>query len=307
MTKLRAAISGFFGSLSEAFGSAEGTAREVLILKMTVLVFLIRGFGGEYAPILDTILAVLGIVMILSERSILSVRLWWTVLAVMVLTILDQWYVIDNHKYLLTYWVLACTFAVWGGSPSETLRWNGRMLVGLAFTFALFWKFAGGELVNGSFFHASYLLDERFRGLGMMVGGMSRSDFLTDGALLKVLQDFPGAEVSVTLISSSMMQWWSLFSSWWVLLIEGLIASSFLLTAVKPLHERRDLFLLIFIGTTYFVAPVDVFAMTLAVLGLAQCDPHRRGYRAAYVIAFALLPIARLVPSAYSLVEIILG
>lgn len=294
-------------AFAAAFGSTEGTVRELLLLRMTVLVFLVRGFGGEFAPILDTLLVVLGLVMILNERAILDVRYWWAVLGVMTLVIIDQWYVIDNHKYLLTYWVFACMFAVWSGAPNELLRWNGRVLVGLAFAFALFWKLAGGEIVNGGFFHATYLLDERFRGLGMLVGGMHRADFLTNGALLKVLQDFPGAEVSVTLISSSALKWWSLFSSWWVLLIESAIAVSFLVPAIKFLDERRDLFLLIFIGTTYLVAPVDVFAMTLAVLGLAQCDPHRTGYRAAYFAAFVLLPFARLVPGIYSVAEMLIG
>lgn len=287
------------------FDAAVGTAPELLVLRMTVLIVLLRGYGGDYAQFFDVILTAIGLLMLISERALLSARAWWALVIVMLLVIVDQWYVIDNHKYLFTYWTMACALAVSSGKPREILGRNGRLLIALVFVFAMFWKLAAGELIDGSFFHATFLTDERFRGLGMLVGDMPRGDFLMNARLLRVLEEYPGAEVSVGLVTTTRLWLFALFSSWWVLVIEALLALTFCLPMVSALDRRRDLVLLLFIGTTYVVAPVDVFAMLLAVMGFAQCAPERIGCRRAYLIAFVLLPFARLVPGFYSLIELL--
>ncbi|MEZ5367312.1 MAG: hypothetical protein R2748_34475 [Bryobacterales bacterium] len=62
-------------------------------------------------------------------------------------------------------------------NPARILAVNGRLLVALVFSFAVFWKIFGGELLNGKFFEFAFLSDPRFELMGRL-GGLS-SDVLS--------------------------------------------------------------------------------------------------------------------------------
>lgn len=95
----------------------------------------------------------------------------------------------------------------------------------------------------------------------------------------------------------------ALVLTWWTILIEAVVAVLFLWPEDRGPSRWRDPALLVFILTTYPVAPVIGFAWVLAAMGTAQST--RRGfpywpaiYVAAYVLVLMSLhfPFSRLVP-----------
>jgi hypothetical protein len=135
----------------------------------------------------------------------------------------------------------------------------------------------------------------------------------------------PNPTTSLTLPDSARLRFLAAVMTWWTLGIETTLAWLFLWPAPKkppvaqasslvppctsedacathqasgdtdfrvPARERwRHALLLLFIYSTYALAPVVAFAWLLIVLGLAQCPQPWRGFRAAYLAAFALVPL----------------
>ena len=66
----------------------------------------------------------------------------------------------------------------------------------------------------------------------------------------------------------------SLVLSYWTILIEGLVAASFLLKMSRWLYQKRDWILIGFVITTYAVIPVLGFGALLMVMGLIQAKSN---------------------------------
>jgi hypothetical protein len=80
----------------------------------------------------------------------------------------------------------------------------------------------------------------------------------------------------------------ALAATWATLALEAAVAIAFL----APLGRRvwlRHWLLLCFCATTYAIAPVVGFGWLLLAMGAAQCAPHARRTRLAYLGVFALL------------------
>ncbi|MCH2115774.1 MAG: hypothetical protein MK171_12800, partial [Pirellulales bacterium] len=101
----------------------------------------------------------------------------------------------------------------------------------------------------------------------------------------------------VTLFSSDRLHTIAKIMSYWVILIEGSIAVTFLAYFNKRLSKWRDALLITFIATTYLVAPVDRFPSILSIMGYAQCETDRKMVRITYVSIFVVMQFTRLVPS----------
>ena len=82
----------------------------------------------------------------------------------------------------------------------------------------------------------------------------------------------------------------------WTLIIEAILAVTFLAPRGTRLAHTRDAFLLLFGWTTYLVATVETFGWTLMILGLAQCEPDRGRTRFLYALTFCLLLVYDYVP-----------
>ncbi len=258
-----------------------------LILFVSALFYLFREVGNP--PLFQTTIAVISLILLLS-KSMLQVGWLWLLMFLCALAMVflerDE---IDNHKFLMTYWLLVLALAAGHDRAESLIRFNGRALVGLVFLFAVIWKILPGEFMDGSFFHLTFLSENRFGAFSMFVGGLDTQAMRVNRMLFQVLYAVPAEDTAVILSSNEKMKTIALLSSYWTILIEGSIAVAFLAITSKRLDGIRDILLLLFVLTTYFLAPVISFGMVLCILGLSQCPQHMPRIKIAYVLAILLL------------------
>ncbi|MGH7803023.1 MAG: hypothetical protein ACREQJ_01640, partial [Candidatus Binatia bacterium] len=104
-------------------------------------------------------------------------ELWIVLAGVLGWMNLGSWYAIDNHKYLLNYWLLALALGLTLSEPRRAIAFNARVLIGLAFLLATIQKIAAPDFLNGDFLGVSMLVDRRFQPLGEWLGGLSPGAF----------------------------------------------------------------------------------------------------------------------------------
>ena len=248
-------------------------------------------YSGEYwylkAPM--AIVCTCGVVF----RQLFRTSTFWLLIAlVLVWGNLLNWYTIDNHKYLMTYWTLALYCCLRLPKPQEALAWNARTLIGLCFAFSVLWKCISGDFLNGGFFHLTILDDNRFHGVATALGGTQLADFRHNSAKLAELVRFDSSLSDVVLREGARVPLIALILTWWTMAIETLIAAAFLVPTTWKLSRYRHVFLILFALTTYWVAPVIGFGWLLLVMGVTQCDASWPKTRALYVVTFFALQIS---------------
>jgi hypothetical protein len=259
-----------------------------LATRLTLMLLVL--YSGDYwylrAPM--AVVCTCGILFSSLHRS---ASYWMLIGLVMVWGNFLNWYTIDNHKYLMTYWTLAVYFCLMLPRPAISLAWNARMLIGLCFAFSVLWKCISGDFLDGSFFHYTLLNDNRFRGVAEVFGATNGGDFHYNKLAVAELVRFDSPISMVTLREGTRIATVAQVLTWWTILIETLIAAAFLLPTRTLLARWRHLLLICFAVTTYVVAPVIGFGWLLMVMGVAQCDPELKKTRALYVITFFALQI----------------
>jgi hypothetical protein len=282
---------GFLEELRIAAGELLTQPRYLLVLRLTTLLLLLY---GSSSITLDVPLRIVCGLMLLSPALLTNQLVWLFICGIVWWVNGFDWLWIDNHKILMSYWCLVCALGISAKDPNNVLSWNGRLLIGLTFLFATGWKILAGEYWNGAFLHYTFLTDPRLEAIAIWVGRLN-PDVLPQNRWLELtLKLIPQASASVTLMSSSLLQLFAWVSSYWTLLIEASVAVAFLVPGVRWLARWRDLLLLLFIATTYFILPVLGFAYILIIMGLAQCPTRQVKIRSAYLSLFALLQFSRL-------------
>lgn len=239
------------------------------------------------------------VILIVAAAGLVDRRLsaraayWFVITGLFVLNHVLLWHVLDNHKWLLTYWCLAIAVSRLQVDVTAALIRNAQWLVGLCFLFATVSKLLSPEYLDGTFFHFTLLTDRRFSGFADIVGGVPPEVTGENISALRELARPYGGQESVDLRDAPRIATLALALSYWTIAVESTIAVVFLL----PLRQRfavvRDIALLLFILSTYPVATVVGFGRTLAILGLAQ-TVNRFGFeRALYLACFLLLPLYR--------------
>ncbi len=231
--------------------------------------------------------------------------LWFSLALLTALRAILDWPLADNHAYLLSYWCLAIGLSLTLKESRHCLALNGRLLIAWVFLFATAWKlFLSPDFMDHRFFRATLILDERFEGFARLAGGLSLDqlhtlrdaiDLHVDGAL------FGGAPPPD---QTKRFLWLAHFTTYWTVLIEGMLAMAFFWPVNKGLSKLRDLLLIGFCATTYAVATVEGFGWLLIAMGVAQCDPARWRIRTGYLVAFALILFYREVPWANILLNL---
>ena len=271
-----------------------------LVAGMTLLLLLLYSEAIWY---LEMGVYALAIVAVLHRPLVRRPSLWFLITGFLAVGHLRAWFAIDNHKYLITYWCLAIGLALLASDPMRTLRTSARWLIGLAFAFAVVAKLLSPDYLSGAFFEGIMLTDARFFGVASFLGGVPLSELQLGNFARQDLLVFGDLSVPVELQSSSRLAVLAQVLTWWTLFIEGVVAVFFLWPEDRGLSRWRDLTLLVFIATTYPVAPVIAFAWVLAAMGAAQST--RRGFPywpALYVVAYVLVllsfhfPFARFLP-----------
>jgi len=261
-----------------------------LVLRLSVLLLMFYA-GSDWR--LDVPLKVLCAVALLA-RPVLRSHWWWLAVSVLLVYInANSWHSIDNHKYLITYWALSIATALaWPSRGTAILAGNARGLIGLCFAFAVLWKLLGGEYLDGSFLHHTFLTDSRVAVPVSLVGGVPLAELAANRRLTGMMAVWPSEGAVASLHTSTLMEYVAWGVSMWTLLIEGSIAVGWTLSWLRR-YAFKDVALIAFIATTYGILPVVGFATVLGVMGctLATVEGRRR-CMAAYLVVLTLAQLA---------------
>jgi len=255
-----------------------------LALRLTLIALLLRpvGVGGLRAALL--VLAVAGLLLPRARRSPL---LWLGLAGLASLRVWRGWPLADNHAYLLVYWCLAIAIALRVSDPARVLAWNGRMLIGLAFGFAVMWKSISPDYLDGRFFRIALVEDPRLEWFTTRVAGVDPDTLEARRAFLAQHVDGPGRAGSAP-PEPARLRALALTLTWATFLLEAAVAAVFL-APLRRLVWLRHALLLAFCATTYVVAPVASFGWLLLAMGVSLCEPDAARTRLAYLGTFALL------------------
>lgn len=257
--------------------------RVAMVIGMTLLLLIISGPREWYARVPLTLMAVAGLLV---PRVTQTAGFWLFCASVMCASNLVNWHSADNHKHLLGYWCLALWLSVGAANPSEVIRQSARWLIGLVFLFAVTWKIRSPDFLSGAFFEHTLLFDPRFSGVAKTLGEMLPRELDSNARLISAMAHESGSEV-VVLASSPRIVFMAKVMAIWTVVIEGALGLSFLLSNVARLSPLRDLLLLVFVVTTYVIAPVLGFGYLLLILGFAQTRPKQLTLRVGYLVMFA--------------------
>lgn len=219
-------------------------------------------------------------------------RVYWSVLVPLVaIGFVPLYHTADNHIFLIIYWLIAIAISLWAVDTRENLAFNAKMLIGLCFAFATFWKITSPEFLEGSFFKFTMLTDYRFLEFSEIIGGISSEMRDQNNKVYQLIISSTDRVGTVTLSGTSILTPFSIFMGYWTVFIESWIAIAFLAPRKYKIGQWRDIPLLLFMLTTYPIATVRGFAMLLTVMGFAQCINENRNMRIVYFLVFICVPL----------------
>jgi hypothetical protein len=237
------------------------------------------------------------LIFILHPRSIRRPQFWFALaLAGTVTTILD-WERVDNHKYLLDYW-LWVLFIVHLFSQSEQqqriIRSNARFFLCLIFLAASAQKLSSPSYRSGAMFEHYLYVEPRFRAFGKLIG----IDPSVSDAVKKQIMFLrsPFAEVEendIHIAGSDRARVAAVMMTWWDLGLQ-LTIGALLLIRKRRADELAHILLLFFIFTTYLPAPVFGFGWILAIMGFALAKEKFPKITAGYIVSFFAILVYQL-------------
>ncbi|MFK8004083.1 MAG: hypothetical protein AB8H86_31245 [Polyangiales bacterium] len=176
------------------------------------------------------------------------------------------WRALDNHIFFVGYWVLAVGLALRSSDVENALRTNARVLIGLAFLFAVFWKAISPDYLSGDFFEFELLSDSRFSFIAELAGGLAPDVGASNVAGWVGQQRSAEA---VVLASGPRIGATAQFLTWWTIGIESLLVILFLgPERFVPAWLRYGV-LVVFCVSTYSLVPVTGFAAAILAMTCA--------------------------------------
>lgn len=267
----------------------KGPTIEIIVLLSLCLVI----FYGHEARYFSVAVAFL-VLPALLYRPFLQHRLFWGLIAaVSGFVVLRQWYPIDNHKFLLSYWALALAlaFSVSEEYQQSFLGKTARFLLVFVMVGAVVQKTLAADYLNGSFFEFTVLTDPRLEPF-MAALGVDRGDLSYNRGIISWLQAAsPEHDTSAAVLEvSSSVHNIALVVTWWDYLVPVAIAAAFLI-GTRWLDLVGHILLLAFVVTTYLAAPVIGFGWTLSIFGYALSAGRFPKIALCYLATFPLLTV----------------
>jgi hypothetical protein len=266
-----------------------------IALRLTLVELLLRPMGPWFVRAFMLLLAMLGLV---SGRVLGAPVTWLTLTALVAARLVVDWPLPDNHVYLLAYWCLSAAIALGLADPSRALARSARLLIGLAFAFAVFWKAVlSPDYLDGRFFAVTLLTDDRFADAVMMFGGLNEQQLGDSREYLTPLPE--GAELldPRRLDLTPRFQVLVHTATWGGLALEAAISAFWLLPAARGwITIARHSTLLLFCLGTYAFAPVAGFGWLLLVMGMATCAVDAVRLRGFYVATFGIVLLYAEIP-----------
>jgi len=280
---------------------ASDAGRIEVVLRMTAIILLLRPMGPW--GVRPLILGLSGLAIAL-PRVLVTSATWYALSALIAVRIIADWPLSDNHIYLLAYWCLALALALGGTHAASTIRRSSRLLIGGAFLMAVIWKSVlSPDYLDGRFFSVTFLTDPRFENATLLFSGVTAAQLKESREYLRPLPE--GAELldEPALAKTPALRLLAGATTWGLLILEGLIAFSYLYPLSGHAVVLRHVFLLLFCILIYAFAPVAGFAWLLLTMGMALTGNERRWPRVAYLAAWCLVLIYDEVPWSKLLVD----
>jgi len=245
---------------------------------------------NSHEPIHSIISVSLFLVLACSKVARRSPWFWLGVVLVWTPRLVFRWYEHEDHVFFGVYWCAAIGLALWGNKKEEVLGKTARLLIGGSFALALFWKALVPQFYDGSLFHYKLLYDARFREtITQPIGQLSVQTASDNIQALRHVKDSSTHPTTVSIEFPERVTWIANSMTVWTLLIEGAVASLFLLP-ITPFTDRwRDPCLIFFMLSTYFIVPVLGFALVFTAMGIAQDQSKTGRIRLAYLLAMIFL------------------
>ena len=266
--------------------SGENALRVTLLMTLFILIMFM-----QHNQFLTGILFLLIPIGFLIHKVTLSKHYWAAIALFVTIGFIPLYHWADNHYFLTVYWAIAVALSMWSLNPKRNIAFNARVLIGLCFAFATFWKLMSPEFLEGTFFKFTMLTDWRFQELAEIVAGVTPDLRNYNNEMYRQIISSTDRIGSVNLAGTDFLKPFSIFMGYWTVFIEGWIAIAFLVPGNSKIGRWRDIPLLLFMISTYPIATVRGFAALLAVMGFAQCTQENRHMRVVYLIVFICVPL----------------
>lgn len=292
---IRSSVSSGFRKLTDGlratYRSFEGLGccDQACFLTLPLLLLYADDFWYVRIPVLG--LALAGLLFANVRRN---PYFWFAITCFLSAGVCYNWWEVDNHKYLMCYWCLAIFFSLWHPGEGNTLATSARCLLALTFTLSFVWKLLPADFANGNFFIYSFLFDSRFSDKLQLVGLVTSDVLELNDLAQRSLVSYDSQLEAVDVIYDSRLRSLALGLVWWTWTIEGLLAVCLWIPTRFRLSTLRDGLLLVFVVSTYPVAPVIGFGWLLVAMGFVQAEQHRKKVRLLYLIVLLLLQGFRL-------------
>ena len=187
--------------------------------------------------------------------------------------------------------MLACALTV--GRPRD-LPLNARLLVAVAFSFAVVWKLLAGQYVDGTFFYVTFFTDGRLQNFAGLFGTGGADAVRQTGQAISQLAAYGVDGSTLPIVNDARLLSVAVAMSWAGLAVESAVATLHLLPGARW-YWPRHVSLMAFIAFTYVLLPVVGFGFVLAVMGFAQVDENDHRLKGAYIALLCFLQLS-LVP-----------
>jgi hypothetical protein len=283
-------MSNTFGTSQFILGIDKRRTLDVVAL-LTLLLIILFGFNSSYFQYPSQILVLFALV---NKKALRNSYYWFTLACLGSSAIIWEWHPVDNHKFILVYWLWSLFLASSledEKSQEKALHRNAAFLIALVMLGSIFQKIYSGTYLDGTFFEITLLTDDRFEALLVLLGvnsaitthaqeslsAIQSAHILVDGdrIFLKITPYFHIIALTVT---------------WWNIGIQIIIEGS-LLIGRRIFDLIAHAALLTYILTTYLVAPIFGFGWVLSMLGFTLTHKSYPRIAVAYLASFPILLI----------------
>lgn len=266
-----------------------------LSLQMLLIIFLMFMNDNGYLSIFLPIIIVPAL-LFKEVRENIYVWIFLSVMGSYFYLIRDLVGYVPNHKHVYAYVIIMITLSFLLKSTTERLSFiktQSRYIIGFIFLFAVIGKFLAPEFLNGAFFEFTNITDPRFFGFTSQLGNVDFNLLKENETQLEALINTSNPKSNYMLHSSDQVTTIGKILSYWTIFIEGMVAICFCLSSRFALSKYRNVFLVIFILTTYPIATVTGFGIILTTLGFIQSLNNNKfsGYSWFYLVVYILLPL----------------
>ncbi len=193
-----------------------------------------------------------------------------------------------SSRFLNFYWCVAIFIALLCGRYRQSiLALNGRLLIGLVFLLAILWKtIFETDFINGITMRYSllfcYIFNHRVVWMGLIDSNTHEANLEIWNSLAEA--DGPVAPIPVNETSLLTVIAWT--ATIWTIVIEALLALSFLSPNRWRIAKLRPIAMLVFIWTVYLFLPVWIFGALFCVLTIAVLPPREGRWLILLVVTF---------------------